>query len=60
MAKVRNVSDSPLELRLDGLIRTADLDEVIEVPDELFAAHSWSESLWAVVTPAKSNKKSEA
>ncbi|MGZ4663720.1 MAG: hypothetical protein ACXV5Q_01370 [Frankiaceae bacterium] len=59
MAKVRNVSDSPLELRLDGFTASADLDEVIEVPDAIFSAHDFAESLWSVVTPS-SKKKAEA
>jgi hypothetical protein len=31
-------------------------DEVVEVPDEVHAAHGWSEELWAVVAPAKAKK----
>lgn len=31
-------------------------DEVLEVADEVFEAHVWSEELWAVVAPAKVKK----
>lgn len=30
-------------------------DEPIEVPDEVYAAHAWSEDLWSVVAPPKRN-----
>ncbi len=54
MAKIRNVSDGPLEVRLStGFTATVDPDSVLEVPDEEYDAHSWAESLWSLVTPAK-------
>jgi hypothetical protein len=31
-------------------------DEVVEVPDEVYKAHAWSEELWAEVAPPKSKK----
>ena len=58
MAKIRNVSDGTLDLRVDGFTATVEQDEVTEVPDVIFAAYVWPESLWAVVVPAKSPKAS--
>lgn len=58
MAKLRNVSDGPLDLRVDGFTATVEQDEVTDVPDTIFQAHAWPESLWAVVAPSKTPKAS--
>lgn len=57
MAKLRNVSDSDLYLAPVG--RAVVMDEVVEVPDDVFQAHAWPESLWAVVAPGRKNKDGE-
>lgn len=58
MAKLRNVSDAPLEVRALG--RTVDVDEVLEVPDDFYDQHAWPETLWAVVTGSKPARKTTA
>ena len=55
MTKLRNVSTDTLELRLLG--RVVAPDEVVDVPDDVFAEHAWPETLWAVVTPARKDKE---
>lgn len=59
MAKVRNVSNDILELRLSGGDWRANAapDEVVEVPDDLFKAHAWPEDLWTVVGSGKSKSE---
>lgn len=58
MAKLRNISPDPLDVPLLG--RTVDVDEVVEVPDELFKQHSWADTLWSEVGgKSKTTTKSE-
>ena len=57
MAKIRNVSPDPLDVPLLG--RVVDIDEVVEVPEELYDSHSWADTLWAVVSTKKTTTKSE-
>lgn len=51
MAKVRNISNEELSVPLLG--RSVEPDTVVEVDDDVFNAHAWPETTWAVVTPAK-------
>ena len=61
MAKIRNVSDGTLELRLDGFTVVAEVDEVVDVPDALYKSHVFPEALWADVSPPrKTTTKDEA
>lgn len=61
MAKIRNVSDGTLELRLDGFTVVAEVDEVVEVPDALYKTCVFPEALWAdVAPPRKTTTKDEA
>jgi hypothetical protein len=34
-------------------------DAVIEVPDDVYNGHGWSDELWAAVTPAKQKSTKE-
>lgn len=55
--KVRYIGSDPdgVDVACSGQLIASGVkpDEVIEVPDEVYEAHGWSEELWAVVTPAK-------
>lgn len=39
--------------------RVVSTDELVNVPDDIYKAHGWAESLWAVVKSSKSTTKSE-
>lgn len=54
MAKLRNISPDEREVPLVG--RFVGVDEVIEVPDDVYEAHSWPEETWAVVAAPKPGK----
>lgn len=57
--KIRYIGTEPdgVELVCSGtFFGVVKPDEVIEVPDEVHAAHSWSEELWAVVAAPKTKK----
>lgn len=57
--KVRYIGPDPdgVEVICSGtLMGTVKPDEVIEIPDDVYEKHAWSEELWAVVTPAKTKK----
>lgn len=59
MAKLRNVSADTLELRLNGgdWSATAEPDQVVEVPDDLYEQHAWPEDVWAVVSTRKTKNE---
>lgn len=59
MAKLRNVSPDTLELRLLGgdLRFTVAPDEVVEVPDDVYKQHAWSEDVWTVVAAKSKNEE---
>jgi len=38
------------------LSKIVSTDELVDVPDDVYAEHSWAESLWAVVKPSKPTK----
>lgn len=54
MAKLRNVSPDTLSVPL--LSATVEPDQVLDVPDVVFAEYAWPESLWAVVSAPKPGK----
>ena len=51
MAKVRNISENPLSLRMVNQI--VEPDAQVEVPDALFAEHDWPDTVWEVVDTGK-------
>ena len=51
MAKVRNISEHPLNLRMVN--QTVEPDAQVEVPDPLFAEHEWPDTVWEVVDSGK-------
>lgn len=57
MAKVRNIGPKPVMLVC--ITRTVDIDEVVDVPDEVFARHGWPEELWEVLSEGNTTNKDE-
>lgn len=54
MAKLRNISADTLNVPLLGM--DVEPDHIVDVPDEVFHAYAWPESVWQVV---KQTKKTE-
>lgn len=59
MASVRNMSKHTVDLRCIG--RSVDPDEKVDVPDDVFKAHVWPETVWDTDSPARKStaKKGE-
>lgn len=49
MAKLRNTSDDTLETRVGGRSYTTEPDGLLDIPDDVYLAHVWPETLWAEV-----------
>lgn len=53
--KIRYAGSDPggVDVACSGRLIAADVmpDDVVEVPDEVYRAHGWSEELWTVVEP---------
>lgn len=58
--KLRNSSPDTLELRLPELAKLVAPDEVVDLADDIGARYSWPETLWSVVTPAKTKTSKES
>lgn len=54
MAKLRNISPDEHEVPVLG--RSVGVDEVVHVPDDVFEAHSWPDTIWQVVSAPKPSK----
>lgn len=63
MPRIRNVSDVAVSLNAIGgpepFTASVDPDEVIEVPQDVFKAHEWPESIWHVVESRTNSKKED-
>lgn len=57
MAKIRNAGPQAVTLVCVG--RAVDVDEVIEIPDEVFGQFSWPEELWEVLSTGNINQDEE-
>jgi hypothetical protein len=57
MAKIRNIGPQAVTLLCAG--RVVDLDEVVEIPDEVFGQFGWPEELWEVLSAGITNKDEE-
>lgn len=56
--KLRNISADTLSLALPELTLTAEPDELIEVPDDVYDRYAWPDTVWSVVgTPKKTVTK---
>lgn len=55
MAKLRFVANEPHDVPVLG--RTVDPDELVDVPDDVFASRVWPEAQWAVVGEKKPTAK---
>lgn len=49
MAKLRNRSDDTLETRVSGRTYTTAPDALLDLPDDVYLAHAWPETLWTEV-----------
>lgn len=57
MVRVRNIAPEPRDIRVVG--RVVDVDEVFDVPDDIFAAHEWAEDIYEVVADTTTKKGKE-
>ncbi len=65
MAQLRFIGNRPMEVVCNGHPRGGRLglvepDQLFEVPDEVFLAHSWPETLWSEVEVPEREKPEEA
>lgn len=57
MAQIRNKTEHTLNIRV--LNRSAEPDELVDVPDDIFKEHVWPETVWDVKATKSAKTKSE-
>lgn len=57
MAKLRNITPHTLETRLNGRNFVTEPDAILDLPDDLYGAYAWPDSIWAEIDVPHTEKK---